>query len=180
MQRSASSVIAVFGTNCVGKSAVSLALAQRLTPCAVIPVDDLRHMMSDISVCEAESNFGESSAQQSRQFYLAAENAWLIARNFMRNGFSVIIDGLPQSQSQRRSIGYGRRVITVGLYCDAAILQSRRLARGWTSAPPASLPIVIEWYRANLGSFDCLIDTGSVPLEQTVAAILRNAFTHQS
>jgi predicted kinase len=171
MDLSARCVITVFGTNCVGKSTVSLALAQRLIPCAVVRVDDLRRMISDAST--GHDGVDESLiARESREFYLAAENAWLVARNLVRNGFSVVIDGLPQSHCRRTFVLHGRSVLRVGLYCEIAVIESRRLQRGWTGGTPASLNDTIEWYRNNLGSFECLIDTGAVPLERTVDSIV--------
>jgi shikimate kinase len=73
------------GPPAVGKSSVARLLAARRPRCAVVEVDDLRQLVKTGGVAPWIAGEGES------QHRLAAENACLLAKNFIENGFEVLI-----------------------------------------------------------------------------------------
>ena len=170
-------MVALFGTNCVGKSTLSRALAGRLLRCAVIEVDELRHTIAGAltPVCE-EPFSSEQQDEYESQWAIAESNALLLADNFARNGYSSVIDGLPQryteilpeslTQSVRRSL------MRVGLYCSQSTLIERRRQRGWIRNPTVADCRSLKWCQTAGTSLDCSIDTGTLSIDSAADVIL--------
>ncbi len=78
-------VIIISGTPAAGKSSASKALAEKFPRSAYISVDEMRHMVIGGNVAPWEDKFG-------LQYQLIEKNFLDITRNFLDEGFVVIID----------------------------------------------------------------------------------------
>jgi hypothetical protein len=166
------SVVFVVGVNAVGKSSFSRDLAQRLSRCAYIEVDELRYKVFGGLVAHSRGvHPNNAPAKYGLQCEMANQNAVLLAGGFAEYGFSVVIDGLEEKYANQRSWLAIQipsvRLISVGLFCDRLTLQVRRAQRGWPPELPDGTDEKLAWYRANRGGFDYVIDTsleGTDPL----------------
>src|SRR6266481_5899774 len=68
-----------------GKTTASLLLAKKFKKCAVIEVDVIRHMIKGGYI----PPFGEDGYDQ---LVLSTKNASILAKGFVKEGFSIIID----------------------------------------------------------------------------------------
>lgn len=85
----ATKVIIVTGPPGAGKSTVAGKLCERLERAAHVDVDTLRHM---VVAGHASPVTPEDPVELARQLGLAVRNAADLARNFVREGFHVVID----------------------------------------------------------------------------------------
>ena len=105
-------IILVRGPLAVGKSTIATLLTGFLHPCAHIEVDTLRKMPSDGDLSE-------------RHLRLAKTNAALLARRFVAEGYSVVIDSafverrwLDLVESELAGVGAPVRTVTLGAKLD--------------------------------------------------------------
>ena len=78
-------IIIISGTPAAGKSSVSKALAEKFPKSVYIPVDDLRAMVIAGNIAPWDDKFGE-------QYKLIEKNFLAMTKNFLEEGFVVIID----------------------------------------------------------------------------------------
>ncbi len=78
-------IILLNGPGGAGKTTISLLLAQKLKKSVVIEVDKLRHMVK-----KGLKNPFKSEGRN--QLFLSTKNACILAKNFNKEGFDVIID----------------------------------------------------------------------------------------
>lgn len=81
-------LILITGAPGAGKSSVSRALAKRLPKSTVISGDDIRELV----IGGFKSPADHWTDEHRMQYYLSFENEAAVAKNFIRNGFKVIIE----------------------------------------------------------------------------------------
>ncbi len=79
--------MAITGPGGSGKSSVAAKLVEQIPHCVNIKVDHVKHFIS-----HKDFNY-ENDAEGRKQWQLLGDNIGLLARNFEKNGYSVIIDG---------------------------------------------------------------------------------------
>jgi hypothetical protein len=82
-------VIAITGPTGSGKTTIGERLAKRLERCVNIDTDHLKHMVPSGFYRDSTNPGGWSYSEWS----LLGNNAGLLASNYLKNGFSVIING---------------------------------------------------------------------------------------
>lgn len=84
-------VVAITGSTGSGKSTVSLALAKKIPKCAFVEVDHVKHMI--ISGFYNDKKSDGTEVWLYSEWKLVGETIGLIGKNFLNNGFSVVICG---------------------------------------------------------------------------------------
>ena len=163
----APTVFLLFGANCTGKSEIGRALAAELDRCAFIEMDELLNMVvRGLVGWSRGASPLEHPAEYSRQCVLGQRNAVALCREFAKDGFNSVVEGLgdecrPDTSWIRDSFE-SLRVRTAALVCDDEVLSARLVSRGWKH--DGFLRAAIdhsEWCRKNAELFDCLLDTTS-------------------
>jgi chloramphenicol 3-O-phosphotransferase len=158
-------VALVVGVNAAGKSAFSREFASAMERSAYVEVDELRYkVMGGLVAHRRGINPSVAPKEYALQCDLACRNAVALAGVFTAAGFSVVIDGISEAYTQRREWLHreipGCEVVTVGVYCTADVLESRRAERGWPSTLPLDTAKKLLWYSRNEGHMDYVVDTG--------------------
>lgn len=173
-------VVAVFGVNCVGKTAVGRALAERMSRAALIEIDGLRYMIVGglVAFSGGASPLDEPDEYE-RQCELGLANAVMLARSFLSGGFSVVLDGL--SDQCRPPWGWtartfpDHRTVDVLLTCTERELVRRGADRGWwTDTLPEGVATQLAHDRANGSQYTCAIDTTGRSASAVAEAIARH------
>lgn len=158
-------MVLLFGTNCVGKSAVGEALAGVLDRCAFVEVDALRYMVRGGLVAWSEgANPADHAEAYDRQRLLGYRNAAALARGFAAEGFSSVVEGLGEGcLPWTRWAAENLRELQVRsavLVCDDATLAERWSERhGLPGGLPAHFRDELRWYRDRAARFDQAVDT---------------------
>ncbi len=163
-------VALVVGVNAAGKSFFSREFASAMERSAYVEVDELRYKVVGGLVAHRRGiNPVEAPKEYVLQCDLACRNAVALAGVFTASGFSVVIDGISEAYTQRREWLRceipGCEIVTVGIYCSADVLESRRAERGWPSTLPPNTAKKLSWYSRNEGHMDYVIDTGKAQSE---------------
>lgn len=85
-------VLAITGPTGAGKSTVGEALAKKLEKCVNIDADHLKHMIVSGFYVD-EQNPDDPQGWGFSEWELVGENIGLLAQNFLKHGYSVVING---------------------------------------------------------------------------------------
>jgi predicted kinase len=158
-------VVVLTGPPGVGKSTIGQELARQEPRCAHVEADILHQMI--ISGAQWPST---GTPESERQLDLRTHNTAMVAANFARAGFWVVIDEVLTRREQlaalRDHLG-DRRTSIVGLIAGAETIQGRETARQRHAA--ANYPGVEAGIRALLDI--PWIDTNDMTVTQTVRAV---------
>ena len=78
-----------------GKTTISKGLSQHIDRTAYLEVDTLRHMLG-----KNEVDYSTYTKEVKKQINLSMDNAIAIGKNFIKNGFNVIIDDVLEDTNQ--------------------------------------------------------------------------------
>jgi ABC-type cobalamin/Fe3+-siderophores transport system ATPase subunit len=84
-------VLAITGPAGAGKSTVATILSKRYKKCAKIIVDDIKHMTKGEFTFELDADGTKQWTYHA--WKLVGDNIGLLAENFLRQGYSVLIEG---------------------------------------------------------------------------------------
>lgn len=118
-------VLAITGPTGAGKSTVAGMLAKRLDKCVNIDVDHIKHMIVS-GFYKDENNAGGWSFSQ---WGLVGDSIGLLAKNFLNEGYSVIINGYidePAWTNIQKHIKLNKRVL---LLPDVSTVEQRDSGR---------------------------------------------------
>lgn len=159
-------VIILTGPAGAGKNTIAHLLGAKRTKCAIIDVDLVRLMASNPHVAPWEN--GEEGL---KTLEFGAENACLLAKNFLKNGYNVIIlDVLSTKSAQvyRKMLSENKNKIVLLLPTLEEVIKRN------TMRPPRLKKEEIEWtykLQENLTIFDEKIDNTNLSAEETAKRI---------
>jgi adenylylsulfate kinase-like enzyme len=144
-------VILITGIPAVGKSTISRLLSASFPRSVVLVGDDLRELV--VSGYKDPNNPWDEETRS--QYHLSYENEAALARNFIRNGFTVVIDDVVHhgdlyNEWRRHFQGIAHQVVLLMPSLDVAIRRNHRATgkvcpRG--DASPALRPVQPVRYR---------------------------------
>jgi adenylylsulfate kinase-like enzyme len=89
MQRN--KIIIITGSTASGKSTVAKLLCKEYSKCVRLDVDRVKHFV--------ESGFKYNETKEGKaQWYLCTKNIVLLAKNYLKNGYVVVIEGVLRNQ----------------------------------------------------------------------------------
>lgn len=147
------------GPAAAGKNTVSQLLAQKRGKCAVIDADMVRWMYRQPHKAPWE---GEEGKIQQK---LGAENAILLARNFVQNGIDVILlDVIVDDTAKiyREALPDAKIVLLMPSYDEAY----KRFINRPHTITESEFKLVFEWQK-NLTVYDEKIDNSNLTAEET-------------
>jgi predicted kinase len=166
-------VIVISGMQGAGKSTVADRLARRLPRAARIRGDDLQEMIVSGGRWPEQR---EMSAEAMAQLRLRLHNACLLARSFVRAGFSAVVDDIVIGRRVDDLLAElrGWRFIFVLLTPRLEVVRRRELERGTRLWPSWG------WMEAEIRSgtprIGLWLDTSAQSAQETVDEILRRAW----
>ncbi|MEK7558717.1 MAG: AAA family ATPase [Patescibacteria group bacterium] len=150
-----------------GKNTIGHIIAQKREKCAVIDVDDVRHMAIKPHIAPW---YGEAGQKQVR---LGVKNACALAHNFIEEGFDVIIlDVLTDEtgRAYRESLkDFNPKIIM--LLPTLEKVKERNSSRSYNLAEDRVISLHQE--QSEFKDFDERIDNSNISPEETAEKILR-------
>jgi guanylate kinase len=150
------------GPAAAGKNTVGHILAQMREKCAVIDVDDVRHMAIKPHIAPWEGEAGQ------KQLKLGVKNACALAHNFQAEGFDVIIlDVLTSETAKTYREQLNPKIVMLYPHLDA--VKERNSKRSYNLQEERLIELHEE--QAKFSDFDEKIDNSEISAEETAKKI---------
>jgi tRNA uridine 5-carbamoylmethylation protein Kti12 len=163
-------VILVTGIPAVGKSTISRLLAVSFPRSVVLVGDDLRELV----VSGLKDPNDPWDAETRSQYYLSYENEAALARNFLRSGFTVVIDDVVHhgdlyDEWRRYFEGIAHQVVLLMPSLEVAI--RRNLERPEKTVPEETLHKLYDHFSQSGSDGWLVVDNSQQSPEETVRLI---------
>ena len=159
-------ILILTGPPAAGKSTIGSLLAKKINHCAVIDVDLLRAMVAHPHIPPWRGDEGMA------QLRLGAANACILAQNFNRALFHVVILDVLTDETARiyrhQLEQLDHRIVRLLPTLETAL--QRNQARGQILTD-AEVQLLYEW-QTELTDFDQSIDNSSLPANEVAATLL--------
>ncbi len=159
-------VIIISGTPASGKSSVSKALAKKFPKSVYIPVDDLRAMVIGGNIAPWDDKFGE-------QYKLIEKNFLAMTKNFLEEGFVVIIDDVIADEQVKKYQKMFGNVYGFLLLPSIETLKKRDLERDSTGEMHGRIDVLYPEFANSKHDTLKVIDSTNHALSKTVEEIFK-------
>jgi len=159
-------VIIISGTPAAGKSSVSKAIAEKFPKSAYISVDNMREMVVGGNIASWEDKFGE-------QYKLIEKNFLDITRNFLDEGYIVIIDDVLGDEAVKKYQQMFQDVYGFLLLPTKEELKKRDLERDSEGSMHHRIDALYPYFADVQHDTLKVIDSTNHSLDDTVTEILK-------
>lgn len=160
-------IIIISGPPGAGKSSVSKALASKFPKSAYISVDKMRHMIIGGNIAPWEDTNGE-------QYKLIEKNFLSLTRNFLEEGFVVIIDDVIGDEQVKKYQEMFEDVYGFLLLPSIETLKKRDLERDPSGEMQERINVLYPEFANTKHDILKVIDSTNHTLEQTVEEIFKS------